>query len=121
MRPIDEMWSPMRVETPTKGPEGCVNIDGRVIEEAGLRIAGLGGSMRYRPGPNQYSQAEMRWRAPPIEMLARPRRRLGGRRPDVLLTHAPPEGFGAQGNELAHRGLSPLKRLIKSLGPRPPV
>jgi Icc-related predicted phosphoesterase len=117
-RPVDETWSPLRAEPLGKGPQGCINVDGTLEEAAGLRIAGLGGSMRYRPGPNQYSQAEMRWRALRIEMLARLRRRLGGRRLDVLLTHAPPEGFGAKENDLAHRGFSAFNRLIKSLAPR---
>jgi len=118
LRPVDETWSPLRAEPLGKGPQGCVNVDGRVEEAAGLRIAGLGGSMRYRPGPNQYSQAEMRWRALRIEVVARLRRRRGGRRLDVLLTHAPPEGFGAKENDLAHRGFSAFNRLITKLAPR---
>ena len=31
-------------------PEGCINIDGRLLEGKGLRIFGAGGSMRYRTG-----------------------------------------------------------------------
>jgi len=117
-RPVDDTWSPLRAEPQGKGPQGCINVDGRIEQAAGLRIAGLGGSMRYRPGPNQYSEAEMRWRALRIEMVARLRRRLGGRRLDVLLTHAPPEGFGAKENDLAHRGFSAFNRLVKNLAPR---
>ena len=44
-------------------PGGCTNVDGRVVEASGLVIAGLGGSHRYREGPNQYTQREMRRRA----------------------------------------------------------
>ena len=33
-------------ETP---PEGCICIDGRIYEYQGVRILGLGGSMRYKP------------------------------------------------------------------------
>ncbi len=116
--PLDDVWTPLRSETPARGPLGCVNVDGRVEDAAGLRIAGLGGSMRYRPGPNQYTQAQMRWRALPIEMLARLRRTEGGRRLDVLLTHAPPEGFSGKYEDLAHRGFAAFNRLIKSLTPR---
>jgi Icc-related predicted phosphoesterase len=118
LRPFDDTWSPMRAESPTKGPQGCVNIDGRVVEEAGLRIAGLGGSMRYKPGPNQYTETQMRWRAWRIEMLAHLRRGRGGRRIDVLLTHAPPEGFSGKEGDLAHRGFAAFNRLIKNLQPR---
>jgi hypothetical protein len=79
-----------------------VNVDGRVEDAAGLRVAGLGGSMRYRPGPNQYTQAQMRWRALPIEMRARFRRA---------------EGFSGKYDDLAHRGFAAFNRLIKNLAP----
>jgi Icc-related predicted phosphoesterase len=118
MRPVDDTWSPLRAEPQGKGPPGCINVDGRVVEAAGLRVAGLGGSMRYRPGPNQYTQAQMRWRALRIEVLARLRRGRGRRRLDVLVTHAPPEGFAGKEVDLAHRGFSAFNRLIKNLTPR---
>src|SRR5947209_13334434 len=53
LRPVDEMWSPMRVESPTKGPEGRVNIDGRVTGAAGLLVAGRGCSVRQASGSRQ--------------------------------------------------------------------
>ena len=43
-------------------PEGCVCIDDQLVVYNGIRILGLGGCMRYHPGPFQYSEAEMRWR-----------------------------------------------------------
>ena len=53
----DMTWMPLRSELrPMPGPQGCVNIDGRLVEVAGLRIAGLGGSLRYKEGANQYSR-----------------------------------------------------------------
>ena len=33
----------------TKPPEGCINAEGHVVLVHGIRILGLGGSMRYRP------------------------------------------------------------------------
>lgn len=36
-------------------PEGCICADGRVIEAAGVRILGLGGSLRYKPGGCMYT------------------------------------------------------------------
>ncbi len=45
------------------GPRGAVNADGRVVTVAGLRIAGLGGSIRYNDGPNQYHESTQRHRA----------------------------------------------------------
>jgi Icc-related predicted phosphoesterase len=118
LRRSDDTFSPLRAEAPAHGPEGCINVDGRVVEAAGLRIAGLGGSMRYRPGPNQYTKAEMRWRALRVELLSRLKRDRTRRRLDVLLTHAPPEGFSGKEVDLAHRGFSAFNRLIKNLAPR---
>jgi Icc-related predicted phosphoesterase len=115
---LDDTFTPLRIETPARGPQGCVNVDGRLEETAGLRIAGLGGSIRYRPGPNQYTQAQMRWRALRIEMRARLKRAGGKRRLDVLLTHAPPEGFSGKYDDLAHRGFAAFNQLIKNLAPR---
>ena len=43
-------------ETP---PEGCICIEDSIFCYQGLRILGLGGSVRYRNGTNQYSQKEM--------------------------------------------------------------
>lgn len=39
-------------------PEGCDNIDGKVVEYNGLRIMGLGGCRKYHPGPYQYTDRD---------------------------------------------------------------
>jgi Icc-related predicted phosphoesterase len=117
LRPEDDTFTPLRAEPPSRGPEGCINVDGKVLEAAGLRVAGLGGSMRYRPGPNQYTQAQMRWRALRIEMLARLKRGTAGRRLDVLVTHAPPEEVGSKEQDLAHQGFTAFSRLHRNLAP----
>nr|MDT0665678.1 metallophosphoesterase [Micromonospora sp. DSM 115978] len=70
-------------------PAGAVNADGRCVDAAGLRIAGLGGSVRYRPGPNQYSQAKQTRRARALARRAGRRARRDGRGVDVLLAHSP--------------------------------
>lgn len=89
-------------------PPGAVNADGRVVEIAGLRIAGLGGCVRYREGPNQYTQRQQARRAARLARKAR-------RRPvDVLLTHAPPRGVG-DGDDPPHVGFDCLHRLVERL------
>jgi 3',5'-cyclic AMP phosphodiesterase CpdA len=98
------------------GPPGCINIDGRVVDEAGLRVAGLGGSVRYSPGPNQYTQAEMISRALRLEMRARLKR--GGPGIDVLVAHSPPLGVGDDPDDPAHQGFRALRGLVKRLSPR---
>ena len=39
-------------------PEGCICIDDKIYEFEGLRILGLGGSMRYSGGKYQLQNAE---------------------------------------------------------------
>jgi Icc-related predicted phosphoesterase len=95
-------------------PRGCQNIDRRIVDVAGLRIAGLGGSIRYNEGPNQYTQRQMAWRA--LRLEARARSRPMRRRVDVLITHAPPEGCG-DGTDAAHQGIRALHRLTRALAP----
>ena len=136
LHPADSPWMPLGNQL--VGPQGCDSADGRVVEARGLRIAGLGGSIRYKPGPNQYSQAEMHWRALNLEFRVRLKRARGGRRLDILLTHAPPFGMGvpkggAPGaafarpgalrgdvhvqTDAAHVGLAAINRIIKVLKP----
>jgi Icc-related predicted phosphoesterase len=95
-------------------PSWCTSVDGRVLLLGDLLVAGLGGSMRYRPGPNQYTEGEMRRRAALLEARARIRR---GRRPvDLLLTHAPPRGVG-DADDPCHRGFACFHRLVHRLAP----
>ncbi|HEX3908177.1 MAG TPA: metallophosphoesterase [Mycobacteriales bacterium] len=97
-------------------PAGAVNIDGRIAEVAGLTIAGLGGCVRYRDGPNQYTQRQFGRRARRLAATQR-WRAVRGRGPiDVLLTHAPPLGVG-DGEDAAHRGFSALHPLIARTSP----
>jgi hypothetical protein len=97
-------------------PPGAVNADGRIVDVLGLRLAGLGGCLRYNAGPNQYSDAQFARRARALALRARWRGR-DGRRVDVLLTHAPPRGVG-DGDDPSHRGFSALPALVSRLRPR---
>jgi hypothetical protein len=97
-------------------PDGAVNADGRVVDVAGLRVAGLGGCLRYGAGPNQYSDRQQGLRARRLRAAARWRRLRDGRRVDVLLTHAPPRGVG-DGDDPPHRGFAALPGLVRALAP----
>lgn len=105
-------------ETEPLGPLGCTNIDGRIVDDAGLRVAGLGGSVRYSKGPNQYTQAEMRRRALRLELRARARRLRDGRGLDFFIAHSPPAGVGDDPEDPAHRGFESFNRLAEKLSPR---
>jgi calcineurin-like phosphoesterase family protein len=116
LQAADPTWTTLRPDRPAPGPEGCINADGRIIDAAGLRVAGLGGSIRYKPGANQYTQAQMRWRALSLEVRIRLKRRRA-RKLDVLLTHAPPFGWGP-GEDAAHVGFAAFTRIVQDLSPR---
>lgn len=98
------------------GPQGCTNIDGRLAEVRGLRVAGLGGSIRYKQGPNQYSQAQMGWRALKLEFRIRLKRVKAGRKLDILVTHAPPYGL-ADAKDSAHVGFVSTLRVVQNFQP----
>jgi calcineurin-like phosphoesterase family protein len=103
-------------------PGGAVNADCRVVDVAGLRLAGLGGCRRYCAGPNQYTDRQQARRA--MALRARVSLRAwaersgphGGRRVDVLLTHAPPRGVGDD-DDPPHRGFTALHGLVGALRP----
>jgi Icc-related predicted phosphoesterase len=86
------------------------------MEVLGLRVGGLGGSLRYKDGPNQYTQAQMRRRALNLEVRVRLKRVHSGRKLDVLITHAPPFGV-APAEDAAHAGFQAFQRIIQSLHP----
>ena len=90
-------------------PGGCICVEDSVYTYRGIRIAGLGGSMRYRDGANMYTEREMARR---MRKLSRKVRMVGGC--DILLTHAPAAGMGDL-NDLP--GLSALTRRLSPGGP----
>lgn len=93
------------------GPRGLVNLDGQVLTVGGLRIAGLGGCVRYNDGPHQYTQKEYDRRA---RRLVKDALRSGP--VDVLLTHAPPLGLGDEPDP-CHVGISALHGVLEALRP----
>ncbi len=92
-------------------PRGVISAHGRVIEEAGLRIAGWGGCPRYRSGGGQFTDAEVRWGMRKLAWKTR-------RGIDIFLTHAPPDGPHA-GKDFAHRGCPEFNGLMRLR--RPPM
>jgi hypothetical protein len=99
-------------------PDGAINADGRVVDVAGLRVAGLGGCLRYSPGPNQYTDRQQARRAMVLRARARWHRLRCRGGVDVLITHAPPRGAG-DGDDPPHRGFTALHGLAGAL--RPPL
>ncbi|MGQ0838248.1 metallophosphoesterase family protein [Actinokineospora sp.] len=110
------LWMKDGLPTEWPGPAGAVNVDTRVADVAGLRIAGLGGSIRYNQGPNQWTERQMTWRAHRLRRRAAVRRLRDGRGIDVLLTHAPPRGVGDR-EDPPHRGFECLHDTVRRLRP----
>ena len=94
-------------------PEGCICVENRVFVHQGVRIFGLGGSVRYtRQGEHQYTQRQMNLRVlrQSFSLLRR-----GGF--DILLTHAPALGLN-DGEDPAHRGFQAFNGLLDRFQPR---
>ena len=91
-------------------PEAA-EIDGRVVRERGLLIAGLEGSIRYSDGPHQYSERQMMAKVRALRL------RLRLRHPDILITHGPPAGVN-EGTDAPHRGLVAVRRAVEWMRPR---
>jgi Icc-related predicted phosphoesterase len=86
-------------------------IDGRVVKERGLLIAGLEGSIRYSDGAHQYTERQMMAKVRALRL------RLRLRHPDILITHGPPAGVN-EGTDAPHRGLEAVRRAVEWMRPR---
>jgi len=95
-----------------RGPEGCICIDDTIYNYKGLRILGLGGSMRYKNDAWQYTEKEMRAR---IKRLRFPLFRSRGF--DILLTHAPAKDIH-DGTDLPHMGFEIFRELMDKYEPQ---
>jgi hypothetical protein len=101
-----------------RAPEGCINVDERVVHHKGLLIAGLEGSMRYKPdSPYQYTDGQMCLKAARMSLRLTVARIRWGRPLDILITHAPAYGIH-DGKDLPHRGFRSLLGLMRRFQPR---
>lgn len=92
-------------------PDGCICIDDSVYTYRGLRILGLGGSMRYKEDDWQFTEDEMRAR---VRKMRFPIWRSKGF--DMLLTHAPAKGLH-DGEDLPHHGFDTFNQLLDKYEP----
>lgn len=95
-------------------PEGCICIEDDIFVYKGVRILGLGGSMRYRPGDHQYTEWEMKKRVRNLKMRLKLLWRGGF---DILVTHAPAYGIN-DGEDLPHMGFKIFKKLMDKYSPK---
>ena len=101
-------------------PGGWRDIHRRVVynREHDVLIAGLEGSIRYRPGSSyQYTENEMFWHALSLVPRLLINRVIHGRYLDILIAHAPAEGIHDEPDG-AHRGFAVFKTLMRRFLPR---
>ena len=95
-----------------KPPEGCDCIEDQLIEYNGLRILGLGGCRRYRPGDHQYTDKEMRKRIRKLRFKLWWHKGV-----DIVVAHAAPFGVGDD-SDICHRGFEAFVELINKYQPK---
>ena len=87
-------------------PDGCICIENKIYVYRGVRIMGLGGSVRYNNGKNQYTQAQMKQRAI--------KKHKGI---DILLTHSPAAGVN-DGEDHVHKGFDAFVDILDEYQPK---
>lgn len=101
--------------------EGCEDVETTSVRVPGpngrLLLAGLGGSIRYNPGPHQYSQAEMAQRVLQLTPTLLVNRARYGRFLDILIAHSPPRGIH-DGKDPAHIGFDAFLTMMNRFRPR---
>ncbi len=93
-------------------PEGCICIDDKIYNFNGVRILGLGGSMRYKNGPYQFTQREMNARIRKMRFSI-----MRNRGFDILLTHSPAYKLN-DGQDLPHMGFEGFIDLMDKYEPK---
>ena len=96
----------------TSPPEGCICIDDNLFVYKGIRIMGLGGSMRYRPGHFQYTEKQMRKRYRRLRHKIFLKKGI-----DILVTHSPAKGLN-DGTDLPHQGFSVFRDIMQKHKPK---
>jgi Icc-related predicted phosphoesterase len=96
---------------------GGIHIGFKVKREENLLIAGLGGSIMYNKGENQYTDFQMRMRI--IKLIPRLvlNRIFRGRYLDILLTHASPKGIHDK-EDPCHRGFGSFLWFMRVFKPK---
>ena len=95
-----------------KPPEGCICIEDDIFVYKGVRILGLGGSMRYRPGNHQYTNSQTNRRV--RKLWWKLWRNTGC---DILVTHAPAYQLN-DGMDLPHQGFTVFRFLMEKYKPK---
>jgi len=96
---------------------GAIHLGTKVKTEGKFILAGLGGSMRYNNGLNQFTEFEMFLEIAKLIPRLLWNRILRGRYVDILLTHAPPKGIHDK-NDKCHWGFKSFLWFMKTFKPK---
>ena len=96
---------------------GAVHLGTKVITEGKLILMGLGGSMRYNNGANQFTDFQMTLEMIKLFPKLLWNRIFRGRFVDILLTHAPPRGIHDR-EDKCHVGFKSFLWFMKTFKPR---
>lgn len=93
-------------------PDGCICIEDKIYVYEGIRIMGLGGSIKYNNGKNQYTQQQMNNRLKHMWLQLKIKRGV-----DILVTHAPAAGIN-DGDDYVHKGFNAFVEVLDTYKPR---
>jgi Icc-related predicted phosphoesterase len=96
---------------------GATHIGSRIVREEGIIVAGLGGSLRYNRGENQFTNFQMYLEIAKLIPAMLFNRLFRGRFLDVLLTHAPPKGIHDR-EDPCHRGFEAFLWFMRIFKPK---
>ena len=96
---------------------GAVHMGTKIKIEGNFIVAGLGGSMRYNKGINQFTDFQMFMEAAKLIPGLLWNRIFHGRFVDILLTHAPPRGIHDK-NDKCHWGFKTYLWFMKVFKPK---
>lgn len=96
---------------------GSSHLGTKVRREEGMIIAGLGGSMRYNRGPNQFTERQMYGEIFKLIPALLFNRLVHGRFLDILLTHAPPRDIHDKPDK-CHWGFKAFRWFMKKFKPK---
>jgi len=101
-----------------RGPCGGVDLDCRLVNINGWLVAGLQGSIRYKPqGSFQHTDAEMWMKVFRLVPRFLYNKAVRGRALDVLIAHSPPLHIH-NGTDHVHRGFAAFLWLMRVFKPR---
>ncbi len=98
-------------------PEGCINLNDRIVEFKNLILMGMEGSMKYNGGVFQYTDVQMAWKIFRLKPRLFFNKLFRKKYLDILVTHAPPFGIH-DAEDVCHRGFKCFNKFIEKYKPR---